>query len=156
VEAVEITKLEIALQLYSLEDDYYDNNGYDNYASNNNGYLNNIVEELEYELQLLWDTFSSLTTTHTFIGHQLYQLVRTTTSPQLFKLVGSKSPGGVHSTSTGRVNCGRLHLYTVFGLTPPAPTVSRFNQPRLRLHTGQRHGPRAPTTHLDMMFLCGT
>ncbi len=50
MEAVEITKLEIALQLYSLEDDYYDNNGYDNYASNNNGYLNNIVEELEYEL----------------------------------------------------------------------------------------------------------
>ena len=48
--------MEIALQLYSMEDDDYSNDGYDNYngynnyGSNNNGYGNNIVEELEYEL----------------------------------------------------------------------------------------------------------
>ena len=95
-----------------------------------------MVDELETDLQLLWDTFSSLTTNRTFVGHQLDQLLRTTTSPQPFKLVGSTSPGGVHSTSTGRVNSGRLHLYNVFGLTHPQPTVSQFNQPRLCLHTG--------------------
>ena len=76
--------------------------------------------------------------------------------PQPFKLVRSTSPGGVHSTTLGRVNCGQLHLYNVFGLTHPQPAVSRFHQPCLRLHTGQRHGPRAPTTHMDMIFLCGT
>jgi hypothetical protein len=34
--------------------------------------------------------------------------------------------------------------------------VSRYNQQHLRLHTGQRHGPRAPTTHLVMIFSCGS
>ena len=112
------------------------------------------MEELEYELQLLWTTFSSIFTNHTFVGHQLDHLIRTTTSPQPFKLVGT--PGGVHSTSTGRVHCGRIHLHKVLGLPLPSPKMSRFNQPHLRIHTGQRHGPQAPTTHLDMAFLCGT
>ena len=114
------------------------------------------MEELENKLQLLWDIFSSLSTKSTFDDHRLDHTVCTTTSIQPFTLVGSTSPGGVHSTSSGRVNCGNLHLYKVFGLTPPPPTVSQFNQPRLRLHTGQRHGPWAPTRHLDMSFLCGT
>jgi hypothetical protein len=114
------------------------------------------VEDLENDLQLLWNTFAALSTKHTFVGHQLNQLVSTTTSLQPFTLVGSTSPEGVHSTSLGRVNCGHLHLYKVFGLTPSPPTVSRFNQPRLCLHTGQRHGPRAPTSHLDRIFSCGT
>ena len=77
-----------------MEDDDYDDDRYNNYASNDKGYDNNIVEELEYDLQLLWDTFLSLTTNHTFGGHQLDKLVRTTTSPQPFKLVESSSPGG--------------------------------------------------------------
>jgi hypothetical protein len=114
---------------YDYDDDrYYDDNGYHSNSHHNDGYdttgLDKFVEELETDLQLLWDTFLSLSTKHTFVGHQRDQVSRTTTSPQPFKLVGSTSPGGVHSTSTGRVNSGRHHLYDVFGLTPPTPSVS--------------------------------
>jgi hypothetical protein len=112
------------------------------------------VEEFERNLHLLWDTFLSLTS-HTSVAVD-HQTNRTTTSPQPFKLVDSTSPGGVLSTSTGRVHCGRHQLYEVFGLTPPPPSVSRYNQPRLRLHMGKRHGPRAPTSHLDRSLLFGT
>ena len=149
--------MEITLQLYSYDDDdYNDDDGHGNFASNNNGYNNNIVEELEYELQLLWDSFLSLSTNHTFVGHQFDQVSRTTTSPQPFKLVRSTSPGGVHSTSTGRVNCGHLHLYKVLGIPLTPPTVSQYNQPCLRILTGLRHGPRAPSSHLNRMIFCGT
>ena len=100
---------------YEYDDDgYYDNDGYhwNSHHSNSDDAtgLNNTVDELETDLQLLWDTFWSLSTKHTFVGHRLDQVLCTTTSPQPFKLVGSTSPGGVHSTSLGRVNCGHLHL----------------------------------------------
>ncbi len=54
MDKLEIADLEIALQLYSMEDDDYNDdgydncNGYDNYGSNDNGSDNNIVEELKY------------------------------------------------------------------------------------------------------------
>ena len=76
--------------------------------------------------------------------------------PQPFNLVGPTSPGGVHSTSSGRVNSGLLHLYNVLGLIPPPPKMSRYNQPRLRLHTGLRLGPRAPDNHRKPLFVRGT
>jgi hypothetical protein len=34
--------------------------------------------------------------------------------------------------------------------------LSRFNLPRLRLHTGLRHGPWAPSDHLKPIFLRGS
>ena len=149
--------MEIALQLYSMGDDDYNDDGYDNYdgynnyGSNDYGYYNNIVEELEYELQLLWTTFLSIYTKHTFVGHRLDQ-ERTTTSPQSFKLV---DPGGVHSTSAGRVTSGRLHLYNLFGITIPPPTVSRYNQPCLCHHTGLRLGSRDPDNHRKPLLIRG-
>ena len=114
------------------------------------------MEECERGLHLLWDTFLSLSTHHTSIGHQLDQLLRTTTSPQPFKLVESISPGGVHSTSTGRVNSGRLLLYNVFSITIPPPEVSQYNQPCLQLHTGLRIGPWAPYNHRKQLLVRGT
>ena len=143
------------------DDDSCDDNGC--HSHNNHSYIgfddiediDKIVRECERDLHLLWDTFLSLTS-HTFIGHQPSKPVRTTTSPQPFKLVGPTSPGGVLSTPTGRVHCGRHQIYKLIGITPPPPKVSRYNQQHLRLHTGQRHGPRAPTTHLVMIFSCGS
>lgn len=125
------------------------------------------MEELEKDLQLFWDTFStetqaltsnihSLSTTLTIVGHQLDQLLSTPTPLQPFTLVGSTSPGGVHSTSLGRVHCGNLHLHKVLGLALPPPTVIQFNQLSLCLHTGPQHGPLAPNNHLYLIFLCGT
>ena len=107
-------------------------------------------------LHLLWDTFWSISTKHTIVGHRLDQVSSTTTYPQPFKLVGSTTSGGVHSTSTSKVNCGQIHLYNIFGLTPPPPSVSQFNQPHMRLHMGQRHGPCATTIHQNLMFFRGT
>ena len=79
---LEIAQLEIALKLHSMEVNYYDDNDYNNEDYDNNDYdttsTNKIVEECEHNLHLLWDTFLSLTTNHTFIGHQM---VRTTTPP---------------------------------------------------------------------------
>ena len=78
-----------------MEDDDYEDDDYDdcdNYSSNYNGYGNNIVEKLEYNLQLLWETFLSITINQTSVGHHINHLVRTTTSPQPFKLVDY--PGG--------------------------------------------------------------
>jgi hypothetical protein len=151
--------LEIALKLHSTEDDDYNNDAYDNDDYNDDDYdtttINKIVEECEQDLHLLWTTFLSLTS-HASVGHQINHPVRTTTSPQPFKLVDSTSPGGVLSTSTGRVNCGHNQLYELIGLKPPPPKMSRFNLPCLWLHTSQPHGPRAPTTHLVMVFPCGT
>jgi hypothetical protein len=146
---------------YYEDDDSYDDNGCHSHSNHNKGYntdyIDKIAEEFEKDLHLLWDTFLSLTShTSVAVDHQTNHPVRTTTTPQPFKLVDSTSPGGVLSTSTGRVNCGRNQLYELIGLKPPPPKMSRFNLPRLRLHTGQRHGPRAPTTHLVMVFPCGT
>ena len=143
------------------DDSYYDDNGCTSHSNHNKGYntdyIDKIAEEFEKDLHLLWDTFLSLTShTSVAVDHQTNHPVRTTTSPQPFKLVDSTTPGGVLSTSTGRVNCGRNQLYELIGHKPPPPKMSRFNLPRLRLHTGQRHGPRAPTTHLVMVFPCGT
>ena len=98
--------MEIALQLFSNDDDdynddVYDNNSYDdNICSNyshyydNTGNINDIVDKLENDLKLFWDTYLSLSNKHTFVGHQLDQLVSTTTSLQPFTLVGSTPPGG--------------------------------------------------------------
>ena len=74
--------MEIALKLHSMEDDYYDDNDYDNNDYDDDDYdttsIDKILEECERDLQLLWDTFLSLTTNHTFVGRQL---VRITTPP---------------------------------------------------------------------------
>ena len=80
---------------YSYDNDYnyddnghYNNNGYHSNSHHNNGYntngLNKIVEELETDLQLLWDTFLSLSINYTFVGHPLDQVLCTTTSPRPF------------------------------------------------------------------------
>ena len=150
---LEIADLEIALQLYSMEDDAYNNDDYDD-DDYDTTKIDKVVEECEHNLYLLWDTFLSLTSySHTFVGHQLDHLVRTTTSPQPFKLVGPTSPGGVLSTTTGRVHCGRNHLYKLFGLPLPPPKMTRCNPPRHCLSLGLRHGPRAP---YEPLFSCGT
>ena len=83
---------------YSYNNDsYYDDDGYHSNSPyigfDDIGDINKIVKECERDLHLLWDTFSSLTS-HTSVGHQLDQLVRTTTSPQRFKMVDSTPPGG--------------------------------------------------------------
>ena len=108
------------------------------------------------DLQPLWETFSSFTINQTFDGHQLDHLFRPPTFPQPFNLVGSTSPGEVHSTSLNRVHGRRLQLYNLFGCTPPPPTMSRYNQPRLRLQTGLRLGPQAPDNHRKPLFIRGT
>jgi hypothetical protein len=96
-EELEIAQLEIALKLHSMEYDDYDDDAYDDDDYNDNIYdtktIDKLVEECDYEQHLLWDTFLSLTS-HTCVGHQMDQLVRTTTPPQPFKLVGPTSLGG--------------------------------------------------------------
>jgi len=96
VEELEIAELETALQLYSTDDDAYDNNDYDD-DDYNTTTIEKIVEECEYELHLLWDTFLSLATNHTFVGPQPFKLVCTTTSPQPFKLVDSTGGGPLYN-----------------------------------------------------------
>ena len=151
---IEIADLETALQLYSMDDNAYDDNDYDD-DDYDTTTIDKLEEEFKHDLLLLWDTFLSITS-HTFVGHQLDHLVRTTTSPQPYKLVGPTSPGGVLYTTTGRVHCGRNHLYKLFGLPLPPPKMTRFNPPRHRLSTGLRHGPRAPNIHLKPLFSCGS
>ena len=61
---------------YDYDDNgYYNDEGYHSNSHHKDGYdatgLNKIVEELENDIQLLWDTFSSLSTNHTFVGHRL-------------------------------------------------------------------------------------
>ena len=63
---------------------------------------------------------------------------------------------GVHSTSTGRVKSGSLHLYNVFYITLLPPAVGQYNQPCLCLHTGLRLGPWAPENHRKPLFVRGT
>jgi len=146
---------------YNYEDDgFYNDDGYHSHSLHNDSYnttgIKKIVEKFEHDLQLLWDTFLSLYTKHNFLGHRLDHVVCTTTSPQPFKLVGSTSPRGVQYTSLGRVHCGNLHLHKVLGLPLTPPTVSRYNQPRLRLHIGLRLGPWAPSFHMKPSSICGT
>ena len=88
-----------------MEDYDYNNNGYnnfdgyDNYGSNDNGYNNNIVEELEYELQLLWTTFLSLYTELTSAGQKLDKLLGTSTTqtPFAIAIFDSASSGGYNA-----------------------------------------------------------
>ena len=67
-----------------MEYDDYDDDAYDDDDYNDNIYdtktIDKLVEECDYEQHLLWDTFLSLTS-HTCVGHQMDQLVRTTTPP---------------------------------------------------------------------------
>ena len=48
--------MEIALQLYSMDDNAYDDNDY-NDDDYNTTTIDKIVEECECKLHLLWDTF---------------------------------------------------------------------------------------------------
>ena len=56
-------------------DGYYNDSRYHSHSHHNNGYntddIDRIVEEFESNLHLLWDTFLSLSTNHTLVGHQL-------------------------------------------------------------------------------------
>ena len=77
---------------YYKDDGYYDDNGYHSHSHHNKGYnmdyIEKIVAEFENNLHLLWDTYLSISTNHTSIGHRLDHVACTTTSPEAFKLVG--------------------------------------------------------------------
>ena len=81
-----------------MEDDDYDNDAYDDDDYDDDDYntttINIIVEECERDLHLLWETFLSLSTNHTSIGHRLDHVACTTNYPLPFKLVGPTPPGG--------------------------------------------------------------
>ena len=94
--------------------------------------------ELSYDVdKLIHTSTSTFTAESTYSGGVKY----------VCQLLDSTSPG---------VNHYDLHHH-IFGLPlPPPPKMSRFNIPRLRLHTGLRHGPRATTVHMMPIFLRGS
>ncbi len=60
------------------------------------------------------------------------------------------------TTAPGVVYCEWFHLHKVLGIPLPPPKTSRFNLPRLRLHTGLRHGPRASNLHKITIYTRGS
>ena len=141
--------MEIALQLYCMEDNDYNNdgynyyNGYNIYGSNNNGYNNNIVEELEYELQLLWTTFSSLFTKLTSPPPAAINVVTPSHRTAIPRATSNTATPFINAifdtTSSGGVHCLSLHLHNVLGIPLPPPKMSQSNSPHLHTSTLAYH-----------------